>query len=263
MKKLSIVTINFNNSTGLQKTIESVISQNFRDFQYIVVDGNSLDDSLLILEKYSKNIDQVIAESDNGIYHAMNKGIKLAQGEYLLFLNSGDVLISDNVLDSVSKYLNEFDIIFADLIWRDGLVTCYPEILNFSFLKNRSLAHQATFIKKDLFKKYGYYDEGNKITSDWKFFILCICKYNVSYKKISFIISKMEPGGISDSKARNTSKIIFNEKNTVLNSEFKSFLDDYDSLNKINSVFRLFRLKFWKRFFSKYRKSTAVSEYDW
>lgn len=90
--KLSIITVNLNNKDGLQKTIESVISQTCKDFEWIIIDGGSVDGSKDIIEKYSKEIDYWVSESDQGIYHAMNKGILRSHGEYLLFLNSGDYL---------------------------------------------------------------------------------------------------------------------------------------------------------------------------
>lgn len=263
MIKISIITINLNNVEGLERTLNSVINQTVKKFEYIVIDGGSSDKSLLMLEQCKNQIDKLIIEPDNGIYHAMNKGIKLSTGEYIIFLNSGDVFVNNSVIESVLSLLQDSEIIFGDLIWRDGLITNYPHILDFSFLRNRSLPHQATFIKLDLFYKHGYYDEDNRITSDWKFFLLCICKYNVSYKKIPFVISKMESGGISDSKLSNTGKRIINEKCDFLNSEFKSFLRDYELLARIKALIAPLTIKFWKRYFSKYRKSSAVSAYDW
>ncbi|WP_339868370.1 glycosyltransferase family 2 protein [uncultured Algoriphagus sp.] len=260
---LTVVTINYNNAAGLRRTIASVANQTFSDFEYVVVDGCSTDGSVAIVEENRLNIDQLIVESDTGIYQAMNKGISLSQGEYILFLNSGDEFASEHLLEHIHGYLKGNDIIYGDVIWRDGLVTCYPFSLQFSFLKKRSLPHQGSFIRKSLFNTCGYYDETLLITSDWKFFLLSICKFNSTYSKIPFVISKMEPGGISDSKIRNTSSIIFKEKAKVLSENFPAFLVDYDQYSNRLKGFRFFNLKFWRRYFSPYRKSTAVSEYDW
>ncbi|PZX47640.1 glycosyltransferase family 2 protein [Algoriphagus chordae] len=260
---LTVVTINYNNASGLRRTIASVFNQTFRDFEYVIVDGDSTDGSVALLKENRSNIQQLLVEPDNGIYQAMNKGISLAQGQYLLFLNSGDEFASDHILEDMHGYLKDEDIIYGDVIWRDNLVTCYPPVLNFSFLKNRSLPHQGTFIKKSLFDTCGYYDEDLLITSDWKFFLLSICKINSSYSKIPFVISRMEPGGISDSQVRDTSSIIFKEKAKVLSEHFPAFLADYDQFSKRLKAFRFLKLKFWKRYFSDYRQSTAVSKYDW
>ncbi len=89
--KLSIITVNLNNKDGLQKTIDSVISQTFKDFEWIVIDGGSTDGSKELIEKYSDYISYWVSEPDKGIYNAMNKGIKVAKGDYLEFLNSGDI----------------------------------------------------------------------------------------------------------------------------------------------------------------------------
>lgn len=261
--KISIITINYNNAIGLDRTIRSVTCQSLRDFEFLVIDGNSTDSSQQVLLRNRANIHILISEPDGGIFHAMNKGIQLSTGDYLLFLNSGDVLKSDTTIEEVVPFLNEKSIIYGDVVWRDNLVTCYPSILRFSFLKNRSLPHQGTFIKKDIFSKVGLYDEELKITGDWKFFVLAICKYKVSYKKIPRVISIMEPGGISDSSARNTGSMIIEEKYSLLSDEFDSFLTDYRELEQTKRWIQPFRIRFWMKYFSKYRKSTAVSKYDW
>ena len=98
MKKLSIITINLNNQSGLIKTIQSVISQTFKDFEWIIIDGDSTDGSKELLKKHIQHFTHCISEKDNGIYNAMNKGIKLAQGEYIYFLNSGDYLCNKDTM---------------------------------------------------------------------------------------------------------------------------------------------------------------------
>ena len=101
--KFSIITINLNNKAGLTKTIESVILQTYTDFEYIVIDGDSMDGSKAVIQQYQDKIDYWVSEPDTGIYQAMNKGIKVAQGEFLLFLNSGDCLVSDKILEAVAE----------------------------------------------------------------------------------------------------------------------------------------------------------------
>ena len=97
--KLSIITINYNNLAGLQKTIESVVSQTFRDFEWIVIDGGSVDGSRELIERYANSFSYWVSEPDKGIYNAMNKGIVVAKGDYLLFLNSGDWLCDEMALE--------------------------------------------------------------------------------------------------------------------------------------------------------------------
>ena len=101
MSKISIITINYNDLKGLQKTFNSVVNQSNKDFEYIVIDGGSSDGGKEFLEQNSDKLAYWISEKDSGVYNAMNKGIKAAKGEYLLFLNSGDFLVDDNVIEKV------------------------------------------------------------------------------------------------------------------------------------------------------------------
>src|SRR5574344_2490955 len=111
--KLSIITINYNNAEGLEKTIKSVINQTFTDYEYIIIDGGSTDGSTDIIKKYRENIDYWVSESDKGIYKAMNKGITYTHGEYLNFMNSGDCFHSSTVLNEVARNFNNTDIIIG------------------------------------------------------------------------------------------------------------------------------------------------------
>ena len=105
MNKISIITVNYNDREGLKKTIESVINQTWQDFEFIIIDGGSTDGSREVIEQYKDKIDYWISEPDKGIYNAMNKGIKAASGEFLLFLNSGDRLIDKNITEKVISKL--------------------------------------------------------------------------------------------------------------------------------------------------------------
>ena len=102
MKQISIITINYNNASGLEKTIRSVVEQTYNEYEYIIIDGASSDKSKEVIQEYQRYIDFWCSEKDSGIYNAMNKGIQKASGEYLLFLNSGDVLNNSAVLDRKS-----------------------------------------------------------------------------------------------------------------------------------------------------------------
>ena len=103
MPELSIITINLNNCAGLQKTLDSVFAQTFTDYEYLVIDGGSTDGSAELIKKQENKFVYCVSEKDNGIYHAMNKGIRKATGDYLLFLNSGDYLVNDEVLSNCSS----------------------------------------------------------------------------------------------------------------------------------------------------------------
>lgn len=193
MIKLSIITINLNNKKGLEKTIQSILSQTYSNYEYIIIDGHSIDGSVDLIKDIEKNVNYWISEADDGIYQAMNKGIEQAKGEYFLFLNSGDELISDNILEEIFKETHLQDIIYGDIAYQDKsgtkIITSLPERLNLQYFYNASLWHQAAFIKRGLFEKYGGYNENNKLVSDWEFFLKRIIIDKCSYKKINQVVT--------------------------------------------------------------------------
>lgn len=225
--KISIITINFNNKKGLEATIASVISQTYKDIQYIVIDGASTDGSFDILKHNTKNIDFWISEKDSGIYNAMNKGIDKAIGDYLLFLNSGDCLHSKYTISDCIQYLttNE-DLIIGQVKFipsgRIGWDDIKSPLTMKDFYVGGPIPHQACFIKHKLFDNLRY-DEGFKIVSDWKFFMQVVVFKGCSYKIIKNIISDFEEGGISSDRYA-----CDKERNLVLKQLLpKAILQDY------------------------------------
>ena len=167
---LSIITINYNNRDGLQKTIDSVVAQSFRDFEWIVIDGGSTDGSRELIEQYAGHFSYWVSEPDRGVYHAMNKGIAKAQGDYMSFLNSGDIYADEDVLRNVFGYPLSQDLVFGDwcLQYSDHrVIVKEPEALSLHRLLFWSICHQAMFIKSGLLKQKGY-DESYRVISDWK-----------------------------------------------------------------------------------------------
>lgn len=228
MPKLSIITINYNNLEGLKKTIESVSSQTCKEFEYLIIDGGSTDGSVAYIESKSDAIDYWISEPDKGIYNAMNKGIELATGEYILFINSGDHLFSNKVVKSAEKYLQSYDVIYFNLqiISEDKRFKIHslPDKLKFSDFFIDSWPHPSTFTKRELFDKVGLYDENLKIFSDWKFMILALFKYQCSYLKVDEILSTFYLGGVSSQTD------LFGERNQVLKEFFNGYVLDYQEL---------------------------------
>lgn len=225
MYKISIITVNYNDVQGLEKTISSVMNQTSLDFEYIVIDGGSDDGSLEIIKKYKGNINYFISEKDSGIYNAMNKGIKVATGDYLFFLNSGDHFFNRDVIKKYSGYLQQEDLVYFNIEIKNNnfsKIVSYPNIFRFSDFYIGGICHQSVFIKKTLFEEIGLYDEDLKIVSDWKFFILALFKYNCSYKKVDETLSTYYLGGLS-SKINN-----FEERNSVIREHFKGFFQDYE-----------------------------------
>jgi glycosyltransferase involved in cell wall biosynthesis len=232
--KISIVTINFNNGPGLEDTIKSVINQSYGFIEYLVIDGASVDSSLKLIETYSDRIFFWVSEPDNGIYHAMNKGIEQATGEYILFLNSGDRLINDTVIAEVANIGLTHDLVYGDLLFFDHEKTWswnLPDQITFKSFYQSTIPHPSTFIKRSLFDKAGPYDEKLKVVSDWKFFITALAIHNASYLHINKVISAYNFDGIS-SKPENLKLIDF-ERLQVLNEYFPFFVDDYKTLTAV------------------------------
>lgn len=235
--KLSIITINYNDSIGLEKTFRSVFNQNYRDFEYIVVDGNSTDNSKQIIEQYSNQIHTWISEPDSGVYNAMNKGIEIANGTYLLFLNSGDQLANKEVLENVIPLLDETEIIYGNLIYsKKGIpdnVFVPPSKISLTYFINFFLPHPSTFIKKSVFSKVGFYTEKFKIISDWEFFLKAIIVNKASYKHIDYIITDFDNSGISSNSENE--KLISQEKKNAYEILFPSLQEEIDLLKIASS----------------------------
>ena len=169
--KLSIVTINFNNRDGLQKAIDSVVSQSFKEYEWIVIDGGSTDGGRELLEQYRDHFTYWCSEPDKGIYNAINKGLRHATGEYIQFLNSGDWLYNSITLEKACTLIDgKYDIYYGNYVQvNDGRrlnPITLPEELGFFFFPYNSICHQATFYRRTLFENNPY-DESYSIVSDW------------------------------------------------------------------------------------------------
>lgn len=237
MPKLTIITINYNNLEGLKRTVESVVNQTWKEFEYVVIDGGSTDGSAAYIESQSDKIDYWVSESDGGIYNAMNKGIAKATGEYLLFLNSGDHLNDATVLEKKHHYLKEKDFIYFNInvVAEHGtFIKKGPKEISFSHFVDQTLMHQATFIRGSLFETIGLYDEKLKIVSDWKFFIIAFSKYNASYCYINDVFSTHYRDGISCHIENE--QLIADERESVLSSEFKIFKDEAREYLKLKKI---------------------------
>jgi glycosyltransferase involved in cell wall biosynthesis len=226
--KLSIVTVNLNNDIGLQKTIDSVIKQTFKGIEFIIIDGGSTDGSIDTITKYKAYVQYWISEVDNGIYHAMNKGIRQANGEYCLFLNSGDWLADANVLQEIFNNDHHEDILYCNsylyYLNRKIEVLSYPDELSMRYFYIGTLGHQATLIKKNLFDCFGYYNETYRIYSDFDFWLKAIVMNNCSTRHIPLVLSYYDMQGVSSIITPHSKE----ERQSVLSSYFPDhILADY------------------------------------
>lgn len=234
MLKLSIITINYNNPKGLRLTIESVIDQTFSNYEWIVIDGGSEKRDLDIIEQYSYLFKYWHSEPDNGIYHAMNKGISRARGEFCFFLNSGDYFVNDDVLQKVFAEEFHTDIVFGNLmvLFNKKIIGCSKgkERISFLDIYNGLIKHQASFVRRTLFEKVDLYNEELKIVADWEFFIKTIGLGGASYKYLDIDIACFDNNGISN----NSSKLVSEERKLVIDKYIPSMMQyDYLLLQKI------------------------------
>ena len=207
---LSIITINRNNATGLENTLQSVTSQTCKEYEHIIVDGASTDGSVSIIKSYAGeqgNRVKWVSEPDKGIYNAMNKGIATAEGEYIQILNSGDRLASEDVLEKVYGVLSGNDspnILYGNmlklmpdgkLVNDKGFAGGDLTLLDFYI---GTMNHSSAFIRKSLFEKYGPYDESLNIVSDWKWFLQAIVFGGEEPVYTDLDVTLFDMGGISE-----------------------------------------------------------------
>lgn len=209
--RISIITINRNNATGLEKTIKSVASQTYKEFEYIVIDGASTDKSVEVIKSRESEFAHLrwISESDKGIYNAMNKGLRMASGEYVQVLNSGDVLASADVVERILKALDEKgnpDILYGNMIkaFADGKRVCdrgfegkIPTMYDFI---HGTLNHDPVYIHRSLFEKFGYYREDLPITADWRWYVEAIPFGGVLPVYIDIDVTVFDMNGISETQ---------------------------------------------------------------
>jgi glycosyltransferase involved in cell wall biosynthesis len=200
-KKISIITINYNNLEGLKKTMASVINQTWNEFEYIIIDGGSIDGSAAYIESQSDKIDYWVSEPDNGIYNAINKGIKVATGEYVAFMNSGDCFLALSTLQSCATIFSNYhaDVFYGQIKFDDVLIErtmVYPAKLTLAYLQNMVINHQACFFLLDTLLKYNSYNEEYKLAADYHYFLKLYVN-GKTFHPILFPTVKYDVTGIS------------------------------------------------------------------
>ena len=237
--KLSIITIAYNNLVGLRKTAESVLAQTYHDFEWIIVDGASTDgtqDYLSEISRCWKGLSerlQIVSEQDTGIYNAMNKGIRIAHGEYLQFLNGGDYFVSPEVLGEIFGQQHNADILYGNRIdvFCSGETKAWlaPEHITAYFLWQGTISHQASFIRRALFKKIGLYREDLIFGSDWEFFLKAFVRHNATSEYINQYVVYFERGGISTNIAYREELLA--ERRHVFEETFPYLVNDFQYMD--------------------------------
>ena len=280
--KLSIITINRNNATGLEATLQSVASQIFKEFEYIVVDGASTDNSVEVVKAHEAVFAHLkwVSEPDSGIYNAMNKGIRMASGDYIQILNSGDCLAAPDVTEKMMSALEKKN--FPSILY-GNMVKCFPDgrrMVDKCFAGQEitmlgmftgTLNHDPAYIRRDLFEKYGYYDESLKIVSDWKWYLQAIVLGEEKPQYVDMDVTLFDMQGISETNK----ELDQTERKMVLEQLFPAtILADYERFAfPIEQIKRLKRhpwayklVWFLERFLFKVekakRKRDKVSSYE-
>ncbi|MES2439824.1 MAG: glycosyltransferase family 2 protein [Verrucomicrobiota bacterium] len=191
----SIITPTYNCGTKIQDTLDSVLSQSFGDFEYLIVDGCSNDQSLEIFENITDERVRFISEPDLGIYDAMNKGVRMARGRYLIFLGAGDYLCPD-VLNQIRQIANggKYGLIYGNVYWHDII---YAGEFSAERLAFDNICHQAIFYRRDVFEVVGHFDLKYKLLADWEMNLRCFGDERIDVLYVPMVVSVYEIGGIS------------------------------------------------------------------
>lgn len=252
--QLSIITINRNNAAGLEKTLKSVASQTCKDFEHIIIDGASTDDSVDVIKKYESSLSTLktshlikwISEPDKGIYNAMNKGIRMASGDYIQILNSGDSLFDEHVVERMLAALEEKkypEILYGNMIkqWPDGRTRCdcceRGKLTMLSFYHG-TLNHDPAYIRRNLFEKFGYYDETLKIVSDWEWYLKAIPLGGVQPVYVNLNVTIFDMTGVSESNTAywkvERRPVLERELPPMILADYDRYADDMRMMDRIN-----------------------------
>jgi glycosyltransferase involved in cell wall biosynthesis len=236
--RISIITVSYNSSKTIKETIESVLSQDYKDIEYIIVDGLSNDGTQEIIKSFGPQIAKFVSERDNGLYDAMNKGISLATGDIIGIINSDDIYANANVISSVaSVFLNKnVDVVYGDLYYfKSGFPDTPLRYYKGGFFSLRKVRyglmppHPTFFIKRQVYEKYGKFDTQYSLSADFDLILRFLGVHKVPFEYVPKVLVKMRTGGKSTSSLRRT--LIMNredlhscKKNGVKTSPFKFYL---------------------------------------
>ncbi|MDZ5015619.1 glycosyltransferase [Clostridium perfringens] len=268
--KFSIITVSFNSEDTIKETINSVLNQTYQNYEHIIIDGLSNDRTINIINEYKKSqAEKVIikSEKDNGIYEAMNKGIELASGDLVVFLNSDDTFETNALELIANNYSDNIDIIYGNVSWIESFYgKVYEKKLNLApldidkiyvntitkeCLEKIKNAHNATFVKLNILKN-NKFDEKLKICSDYKFFLnMYIQKKVVCY--IPYKITNMKMGGISTTQLERGLIEHIKCEEEILGKSNVDFKNEIKKINKQNIIKKLSKKFLPKKYYIKFR----------
>ena len=248
--KISIITVCYNSEKTIQQTIESVLSQDYQNIEYIIIDGKSSDRTMSIIFKYFDKIHKIITEEDKGIYDAINKGIQIATGEYIVLLNSNDVFFSKETVSNIAKFHDTHNccISFGDVIYKNDTfeISRYysskywmPFFLKLGYMP----PHQASVIRTNIYRTFGNYSLNYKIAADYDVFVRFILKHRVKYKVSNEIRTIMSEGGVS-SQGLKSYFLITSEISKIFGKENNLF---YQLIISLRFIFKYISSLYFKK----------------
>ena len=210
--KVSIITISYNSAETVEDTIKSVVSQDYPNIEYIIIDGASKDATLSIVDKYKDKIAKVVSEKDKGIYDAMNKGVQNATGDIIGILNSDDYYCDTTVISEIVRLFEQekTDGLYADLVYVDRADS--EKIIRYwksgkytpgKFLKGWMPPHPTFFVKKEVYTHFGLYNTDLRSAADYEFMLRVIHKHKISLTYMPRVLTKMRVGGMSNVSLKN------------------------------------------------------------
>jgi glycosyltransferase involved in cell wall biosynthesis len=251
--KISIITVVFNNRQNIEDCIKSVLSQNYRPFEYIIVDGGSNDGTLQKIQQYKEPFIKVISEPDHGMYDALNKGINSASGNIIGILHSDDVFENEKTLSSIVEVFDRTasDGVYGDLMYVDKVnvnkIFRYwksnPFTINL-LKKGWMPPHPTLFLKKQIFESMGGYDTKYKIAADYDFVLRIFSQTNLKFEYLPVVITRMRTGGASNRNIPNILRKSYEDYKAIRKNKaggiFTLFLKNF---NKIEQFFRTSKSK--------------------
>lgn len=242
--KISIITASYNCGSKLQRTIDSVLNQDFTDFEFLIIDAGSTDSTAEIIKQTKDRRLTFISEPDKGVYDAMNKGIKLAKGEFLFFLGVGDEILP-KALTAVQPFLAvkaRTSVIYGNVLYKGNQ---YDGQFSKTKICRRNICHQAMFFQKNVFDQLGNYDLQYKTLADWEFNLRCFGSKKVCLTFIPVTVAYFEEGGMSSGGdlvfERHLNRLIIRHLG-IITFLFNFIQKQTESCPKLRAF-----LRFWKR----------------
>lgn len=214
---ITIITVVYNDSENIEKTIQAVLAQTYKSIEYIIIDGGSQDGTTEIIKKHERDLAYWVSEKDAGIYDAMNKAIKKSNGDWLIFMNSGDLFYNNEVLENVffNKVYPVTDILYGNtLALNSKNIIIPPQLISKNFFYSNTICHQSVFFNKKMFSKINQYNLKYRIIAD-RIWLLEAAIANANFKHVDFIISVWDEEGFSKNNI-----LLYNEESNILGKTY-------------------------------------------